>query len=155
MLQEPEAHLHSSTQLELARFLERSVEDGSGSEGRARFDQLWIETHQHSFAIAPEYFDVSLDAEGYTRIEKRPRSLAQTHFYEPGPVFDALRQLVDETHEIGPEQVVFHDADGNPVSAAQLRASLDGDQALAQQYVAQVTRTVVNMLEKATRRPKP
>ena len=155
LVQEPEAHLHSSTQLQLARFLERSVEAGSGSEGRARFDQLWIETHQHSFALAPEYFDVSLDADGYTKIEKKPRSLAQSHFYEPGPVFDALRQLVDETHEIGPDQVVFHDGDGKPVTAAELRTSLEGDQQLAHHYVAQVTRTVVNMLEKATRRPKP
>ncbi len=152
LIQEPEAHLYRDAQLKLAGFLRRSVHSQFDPP---RFDQLWIETHHHAFALAPEYLDVSLDDQGYTRVERRPRIAAQGHFYEPGPVLDALKQLVEDQKQLNGDSVVFHNGAGTPVTAGEILASLDGDQEVAQQYTEAVTRTVVRLLEKATRGNAP
>jgi len=150
LVQEPEAHLYRDTQLAFAQFLLRSVEPDTGNP---TLDQLWIETHHHAFAISPEYFDVSLDAEGHTKVERRKRAAAHEHFYEPGPFLDALKQLVEGPEHLERGAVVFHDGDGAPVTAGALLDSLDSDGALVKEFTEAAARTVVRLLDKATRGP--
>lgn len=88
-VEEPEAHLHTLRMESLAKALLEAVR---GDGGTPDVDQLWIATHHHHFALAPEYFDVSL-VDGATVVERKPRAKAAEHFYEPGPIWEALRQL--------------------------------------------------------------
>lgn len=69
-VEEPEAHLHKNLMEPLARVLRDSV---LGNGGAPDVDQLWMATHHDDFAIAPELFDVALDAKGATQIKRRKR----------------------------------------------------------------------------------
>ena len=120
-IEEPEAHLHTSLMEPFARVLYESVTPDSGTPD---VDQLWIATHHHHFALALEYFDVAL-VDGATTVTRLPRAKAARHFYEPGPIWEALRQLSTSTK--ARDAVVFRGADGAPVTAAQILDSIDND----------------------------
>ncbi|MBK8255362.1 MAG: AAA family ATPase [Polyangiaceae bacterium] len=143
-VEEPEAHLHTSLMEPLANLLTQSV--GDHSENSPDVDQLWIATHHHRFAIAPEFFDVSLTSTGSTQVERKPRDMAVTHFYEPSPYWDTLRQLVEGG--LSPETVVSLDPDNQPVTARQILESVQGDRRLANEFVKAATRAFVLSLTK-------
>lgn len=143
LLEEPEAHLHTSLMEPLARLLQDSV---NPKEGNPDVDQLWIATHHHHFAIAPEFFDVSLDEKGATRVERKKRDLAAPHFYEPGPYWDTLRDLLRSG--MSADTVVSLDADGKPIRAGEILASIEGDRRVANAFVAAATKAFVLSLAK-------
>jgi len=117
-LEEPEAHLHIDLMRPLARVLQSSVvQEGSA---RPDVDQLWIATHHHLFAISEEYFDTRLE-HGETKVTRKPRAMAAVHFYEPGPLWEALRSLLKSG--LDPKEVLFRRRSGEPVTAGEIQAS--------------------------------
>lgn len=146
MIEEPEAHLHKDTMLSLAEYFQVAVEDVNGIPD---IDQLWLETHHHAFALALEYLDVSKDGEGWTKVQKKPRSRAIEHFYEPSPFWEALRQLVADALE--DDDVVFRDASGQPVTAGNIRESIEGDREIANEYVKALTEMTVASLRRKSK----
>jgi hypothetical protein len=117
-LEEPEAHLHIDLMRPLARVLHSSVvEDGTA---RPDVDQLWIATHHHLFAISEEFFDTRLE-NGETKVARKPRAMAATHFYEPGPLWDALKSLLDSGLDRG--AVLFRRRSGDPVTVGEIEES--------------------------------
>lgn len=149
-LEEPEAHLHTSLMGPFAQVLLDSVQ---GDGGVPDVDQLWIATHHHHFALALEYFDVQL-VDGATQVTRLPRAKAAPHFFEPGPIWEALRQLASSAKQR--EAVVFRAADGAPVTAGQILDSIETDpmQQVAKDYAKAVTEAMVLAMrqraEKAT-----
>ena len=141
-IEEPEAHLHRDLMGRVARYLEEAVED----ESAPLFDQLWISTHHHQFAVAKTYFDVRLE-EGRTVVEKQPRPMAAAHFFEPGPLWDALKALV--TDGVPEDKPIFRDERGRDITAGQILESMNGDRRLAEEYVRMATEAVVMSLKKA------
>lgn len=137
-LEEPEAHLHKTLMEPLAALLRESV---LGDGGPPDVDQLWMATHHHYFAIAQEFFDVSIGDEGQTLVERRKRDEAAVHFYEPSPYWDTLRGLVESG--MSPDQVVSIDAQGAPVRAKDILASIQGDRHLADDFVRAATKAFV------------
>jgi len=140
-VEEPEAHLHASLMLKLARALRQSVE-GSPPD----VDQLWIATHHHAFAVASHYYDVRLDERGRTLVEKRSREQALEHFYEPGPFWDALKKLMDSGMK--DEAVIFRNRQGKQVTAREIRDSLEGDDSVAREFVEFAMKQLVATLHK-------
>ena len=138
-VEEPEAHLHTSLMGPFARVLRESV---AGEGGTPDVDQLWIATHHHQFALSPEYFDVKI-VDGATVVTREPRAKAARHFYEPGPIWEALRQLATSAKE--KSAVVFRDENGQPVTAAQILDSIEKDpeQRLANTYAQAMTESMV------------
>lgn len=138
-LEEPEAHLHTSLMGPFAQVLLDSVQ---GDGGVPDVDQLWIATHHHHFALALEYFDVQL-VDGATQVTRLPRAKAAPHFFEPGPIWEALRQLASSAKQR--EAVVFRAADGAPVTAGQILDSIEKDpmQQVAKDYAKAVTEAMV------------
>jgi ABC-type transport system involved in cytochrome c biogenesis ATPase subunit len=149
-LEEPEAHLHTSLMEPFARVLRESV---TGDGGTPDVDQLWIATHHHHFALALEYFDVKL-VDGATEVTPLPRAKAARHFYEPGPIWEALRQLASSAKER--DAVVFRGAEGEPVTAAQILDSIerDPDQRLATEYARAMTEMMVLRMRKHAEGPQ-
>jgi energy-coupling factor transporter ATP-binding protein EcfA2 len=139
LVEEPEAHLHTTLMGKLAKILLDSV---SGEDGRPDVDQLWIATHHHHFALARDYFDVQL-VDGATTVSKKPRALAARHFYEPGPIWEALRQLASSAKER--QAVVFRNAEGQKVTAGQILESIENDpeQRVAMEYARTMTEAMV------------
>lgn len=138
MLEEPEAHLHKNLMEPLARVLRESV---LGDGGTPDVDQLWMATHHHLFAIADEFFDVKLDEKGATRVERKPRAKAAVHFYEPGPLWDALRSLLSAG--LDRNTVIFRRRDGSPATAGDIEASEAGDRALFNEWATFASEQVV------------
>jgi hypothetical protein len=138
-IEEPEAHLHTSLMEPFARALLESV---AGEGGTPDVDQLWIATHHHHFALAREYFDVEM-VDGATKVTRKPRAKAAIHFYEPGPIWEALRQLATSAKER--DAVVFRGVDGSPVTAEQILDSIDDDpeQRVAMEYARSMTQAMV------------
>jgi predicted ATPase len=138
-IEEPEAHLHPSLMEPIARVLRESV---AGDAGTPDVDQLWIATHHHHFALALEYFDVQL-VNGATTVSRLPRAKAAQHFYEPGPIWEALRQLASSAKTR--DAVVFRGEDGSPVTAAQILDSIEKDpeQRVAMHYAKAMTEAMV------------
>jgi hypothetical protein len=138
-LEEPEAHLHTSLMEPFARVLAESV---AGDGGTPDVDQLWIATHHHHFALALDYFDVQL-VDGATTVTRTPRAKSAVHFYEPGAIWEALRQLA--TSAKSRSAVVFRDAEGAPVTAAEILDSIDQDpeQRVAKEYARTMTEAMV------------
>ena len=149
LLEEPEAHLHTSLMEPFADVLTDSVE---GEGGVPDVDQLFVATHHHHFALALEYFDVK-GVDGATQVERLPRAKAARHFWEPGPIWEALRQLAKSAKE---SAVVFRDADGQPVTAGQVLESIekDPDQKLAKQYANAMTEAMVLAMRQRAENPK-
>jgi len=140
-IEEPEAHLHKSLMLRLAKLLERVVE-------KHDVDQLFIATHHHAFAIASTYYDVTYDDEYGTRAIPTEREKASKHFYEPGPLWDALRALV--ASGLRENAVLFRDEFGNPVHAREVLASIEQEGLLAKTFVEEMTKTIIlSMREEA------
>jgi hypothetical protein len=138
-IEEPEAHLHTSLMEPFARVLHESV---IGDGGTPDIDQLWIATHHHHFAIAHEYLDVALEG-GDTKVRQQLRAKAGLHFFEPGPIWEALRQLATSARTR--EAVVFRDAAGAPVTAGQILESIEADpeQRVAKAYAREMTEMMV------------
>lgn len=150
LLEEPEAHLHTGLMDPFARVLLDSV---AGADGPPDVDQLWIATHHHQFALALEYFDVRL-VNGATEVRRLPRAKAAAHFFEPGPIWEALRQLASSARER--DAVVFRDASGEAVTAAQILDSIEKDpeQRVARDYARAMTEAMVQaMRQRAERAP--
>jgi hypothetical protein len=137
-LEEPEAHLYKTLMETLARVLQASV---AGVAGVPDVDQLWIATHHHYFALADHFFEVRLDGDGATQVEKKRRDEAIAHFFEPSPYWDTLELLVKEG--MSPDAVVYRDAEGNPATAGDVLASLRGDRILARRFVDAATKAFV------------
>ncbi len=137
-LEEPEAHLHKTLMEPFARVLRDSV---LGDGGTPDVDQLWMATHHHLFAIADEFFDVSLDDKGATQVVRRKRDEAAKHFYEPSPYWDTLRGLV--ASGMSPDTVVSVTAEGQPIRAKEVLESIKGDRRLANAFVESATRAFV------------
>lgn len=139
----PESYLHSTTMANLASHLRAFMATADGHEV-PDVDQLWVETHHHLFSLslALEYFDVAL-VNGATVVKRQPRAKAARHFYEPGPIWEALRQLASSAKERS--AVVFRDAAGEPVTAGQILRSIEEDpnQELAREYVKAMTEAMV------------
>jgi hypothetical protein len=142
-MEEPEAHLHSQRMIPLAHYLQQAVTPTSGDPV---IDQLWLETHHHAFAISPYYLDVSMDYDGWTQAAMTKRSQAIKHFYEPGPFWEALRQLVDSA--LNDDTVVFRDASGLAITASMVKDSIEGDRILANEYAQAMTDAAVLALRR-------
>jgi hypothetical protein len=145
-LEEPEAHLHKTLMEPLARVLHETV---LGDGGTPDVDQLWMATHHHYFAIADEFFDVSLDAEGSTQVERRPREEAIKHFYEPHPYWETLRTLLEDKR-LDEETILVEDESG-PIRAKDVLSSMHGDRRVANRYVAAATKALVLSLARERR----
>lgn len=142
-IEEPEAHLHVTLMEKLAPLLRESV---LGDGAKPDVDQLWMATHHHLFAIAEDFFDVSLDERGATSIVPRKRDEAVKHFYEPSPYWDTLRGLVESG--LSKDTIVSLDDRGNPVTAKQILDSIHGDRQLANQFVKAATEAFLLSLAK-------
>mgnify|MGYP007078756918 FL=1 len=80
-----------------------------------------------------------------TRVKRKDRAQAAEHWYEPGPMWDALRSLAESTSS---DEVIMHDEDGSPVTAGQVMASINGDRTLANRFVRAATKAVVATFRK-------
>jgi len=140
-IEEPEAHLHKKLMLRLADLLARVVAEHD-------LDQLFIATHHHAFAIASEYYDVTCDDVHGTRAILTNRAKAIEHFYEPGPLWDALRSLVGSG--LTDNAVLFRDESGAPVRAREVLASIREEGPLAKKFAEEMTKTILlSMREEA------
>ncbi len=140
-IEEPEAHLHKKLMLRLAALLVRAVDEHD-------VDQLFLATHHHAFAIAPRYYDVTYDEEHGTRAVLTDRAKAIRHFYEPSPLWDALRSLVSSG--LRDNAVLFHDEAGEPVRAADVLRSIEEEGPLAKRFADEMTKTILlSMREEA------
>jgi hypothetical protein len=137
-LEEPEAHLHRSLMVPLASLLLESVSPTDGSENDV--DQLWIATHHHLFAISEDFFDVKV-TNGETAVERKPRALAAEHFYEPGPLWDALRGLIDAGLDRG--SVILRKVDGTTVTVGDIEGSEKGDRKAFNEWITSATQQVI------------
>lgn len=126
-IEEPEAHLHAPTTGRMLReILQRLVSE-------QHIQQLFIATHSNLFDLDPAgYFDVSLDAEGATVIERRPLRDLDRHFYEPGPTLHALEELMSV---VPADKVMFRRPDGAPVTAAEMAEMLRAADPIALDYL--------------------
>ena len=144
-IEEPEAHLHTSLMEKLAGYLASAVRDDSPARP---FDQLWLATHHHLFALAPEYLDVRREG-GQTKVERLPRPKAAKHFYEPGPIWEAVRSLAESG--MARDAVIFRDGD-RPVRAKELLDDIEKEGQLSERYVRALTEQVVlSMKSRANR----
>ncbi len=146
-IEEPEAHLHTTLMDKLTSYLSSGIREVDEQTQRPAFDQIWLATHNHQFALAPTYLDVSLGSQG-TEVRCLPRSAAANHFYEPGPLWDVLRDLVDKG--IPDDSIILYDAEGNPVHARQILESIKGDHRLAKEYAKAASAAIVMALQKST-----
>lgn len=126
-IEEPEAHLHAPTTGRMLReILQRLVSE-------QHIQQLFIATHSNLFDLDPAgYFDVSLDAEGATVIERGPLRDLDRHFYEPGPTLHALEELMSV---VPADKVMFRRPDGAPVTAAEMAEMLRAADPIALDYL--------------------
>ncbi len=140
-IEEPEAHLHKKLMLRLADLLVRIVDEHD-------VDQIFIATHHHAFAIAPRYYDITYDDAHGTRAVATDRAKAIGHFYEPGPLWDALRSLVDSG--LRENAALFRDEAGNLVHARDVLASIKTEGPLAKKFAEEMTKTILlSMREEA------
>ena len=139
-IEEPEAHLHTEFMDTFGRFLKEELH-----ATESPVDQIWLATHHHKFALAPNYFEVTHTPEHGTRVKRKDRAQAAEHWYEPGPMWDALRSLAESTSS---DEVIMHDEDGSPVTAGQVMASINGDRTLANRFVRAATKAVVATFRK-------
>ncbi|MEO7328644.1 MAG: AAA family ATPase [Minicystis sp.] len=140
-IEEPEAHLHKKLMLRLAKLLEKLVEEHD-------VDQLFLATHHHAFAIAPQYYDVTYDDEHGTRAVLTNRARAIEHLYEPGPLWEALRSLV--ASGLRDDAVIFRDEAGEPMRAREILASIQDEGPLAKKFAEELTKTILlSMREEA------
>jgi hypothetical protein len=72
-----------------------------------------------------------------------PRAKAARHFFEPGPIWEALRQLANSAKTR--EAIVFRRADGSPVTAGAILESIEADpeQRIAKEYANAMTEAMV------------
>ncbi|HRI62706.1 MAG TPA: AAA family ATPase [Polyangium sp.] len=140
-IEEPEAHLHKKLMLRLGKMLTRIVEAHD-------VDQLFIATHHHAFALAAQYYDVTFDEKNGTQAVLTNRAKAIEHFYEPGPLWEALRSLVSSG--LQDNAILFRDEQGNPIRARDVLASINEEGTLAKKFAEEMTKTILlSMREEA------
>jgi len=100
-----------------------------------------LATHHHLFTLGKKYIDVSLDSNGWTKVEEKPREKAATHFYEPSPFWDALKSFMESG--MRDDSVLFKDETGRPVHASEVKSSIEGDRKLANKFVEAATEAAV------------
>lgn len=147
-LEEPEVHLHGPTSgAHLRRLLMRLVEEG-------RVKQMFIATHSNLFDLdADGYWDVSLDPERGTVVERRPLSaLDGRHIYEPGPARHALLDMLKYLPE---DQPVFRRADGSGVSGPEMIRMLQEDSPEAFDFLRDVSAAAVRAVQVRARKAVP
>jgi hypothetical protein len=145
-IEEPEAHLHARTSgLHLRQLLERLITDGY-------LEQLFIATHSNLFDLDPTgYYDVSQDARGATRVERKPLSeIDREHLYEPGPAKHALAEFL---RYMEPDAVVFRRPDGNPVSVTEMLDMLQRDDPVAVEFLRDVHGAAVRAVRVKHKKP--
>lgn len=135
-VEEPEAHLYWSTQRTLRAALERLCLDETTPPG-----QFLVETHSHEFVFGTRYFDVSM-VDGATRVERRPNPEAHRHFHEPGPVRDALRDLLRV--QLRPDEPLYTPAGKEPVTAARMLDLLERGDPAADEFLQVAARAVLS-----------
>jgi hypothetical protein len=137
VIEEPEAHLHVDLMRRFSDVLQTAVLPTAS--GAPAISQLWLATHHHAFAIAPEYLDVEF-RNGQTLATRKNRAQAAVHFYEPGPMWDALRSLL--ASGLKRDEVIFRH-DGRAVTAGEIEESERTDRKLFSAWVVSVTSMAV------------
>lgn len=138
-VEEPEAHLHAPTLGRALRAVLRDLVD------RQVIDQLFVATHSSLFDLdSTGYWDVRLDPEQGTVVERRTDLVdIDRHLYEPGP---ARHALLDALSRTGLDQEVYARPDGSPVTAKEMIRLLTEDDALAVDYLRDVTAAAVRVV---------
>ena len=135
LLEEPEVHMHKDLMIEVGKFLLKEVEDLDSP-----LNQLWISTHHHAFALAPTFLNVEFTPENGTTVAVRDRAQAAEHFYEPGPLWEALRSLAEA---MGEDDVVLRDMELGEVTAKQILDDAEAEGSLARRFAEAATRSVL------------
>lgn len=148
-IEEPEAHLHAPTSgIHLRHLLERLVTAGY-------LQQLFIATHSNLFDLDPTgYFDVSLDEQGATRIQRKPLSeIDRQHLYEPGPAKHALAEFLSY---MDADTIAFRRPDGSPVTSSEMLDMLQRDDPAAVEFLRDVHSAAVRSVRvKHKKSPTP
>lgn len=139
-LEEPEAHLHAPTMgRDFRTLLKRAVDEH-------HIDQLFVATHSNLFDLdSTGYYDVRLDSEQGTLVERRPLSdIDQRHLYEPGPAKHALQDILRYLPRDTP---VFRRADGTGVTAPEMLKMLQEDDVIAVEFLRDVVGAAVRAVQ--------
>ena len=145
-IEEPEAHLHAPTNgIHLRHLLERLVTEGY-------LGQLFIATHSNLFDLDPTgYYDVSLDEQGATRVERKPLSeIDRQHLYEPGPAKHALAEFL---RYMEADAIVFRRPDGSPISVSEMLDMLQRDDNTALEFLRDVHGAAVRAVRVKHKKP--
>lgn len=146
-IEEPEAHLYWETQQRLRKALEDLVLDDNNDPR-----QVLIETHSHEFTFGTRYFDVSM-TDGVTRVGARDNPQAYPHFHEPGPVRDALRDLL-KLH-LRPDDPLYVPMGGKQaVTAGEMLERLDRNDPSANEFLRLSARAVLTLMAAEARGPR-
>ncbi len=129
-VEEPEAHLHAPTSgVALRRLLARLLEEKI-------VDQLFVATHSNLFDLNPDsYWDVKLGELGTVATREPLARIDRDHLYEPGPAKHALQQLLRYAPA---NEVVFHRANGTPITASEMLSSLESDDETAIEFLRSI-----------------
>lgn len=143
-LEEPEAHLHAPTLgRKLHDLLQSMVADST-------IHQLFISTHSNLFDLdLTGYFDVRIDENGKTLVERRPIHDIDQHLYEPGPTLHALEELLRISD---PERIMARRPDGTGVSVKEMLTLLQAADPIALEYLKDLHRAAVDMVGLRARR---
>lgn len=135
-LEEPEAHLYErGTGLDLRHLLQRLVPEP--------VSQLFTATHSSLFDLDPGgYWDVAYTPETGTTATWNPNlvDLDRKHVYEPGGARHALLVALRDGE---PDRVVARRPDGSPVTASAMVKLLVEDDAVAIEFLNDVTAAAV------------
>jgi hypothetical protein len=125
-IEEPEAHLHApSLGLQVRQLLVRAVAEG-------HIHQLFLATHSNLFDLDPTgYWDVSL-VDGATMVVRKPLDeIDRLHLFEPGPAKHQIQEML----RLYGDEVVFRTGDGHTLTATEMLASLQNDDAVAKAFL--------------------
>ena len=145
-IEEPEAHLHApTTGLHLRQLMERLINEGY-------LDQLFIATHSNLFDLDPTgYYDVSLDEQGATRVERKSLSeIDREHLYEPGPAKHALTEFL---RYLDADDIAFRRSDGSPICVSEMLDMLQRDDPLAIEFLRDVHGAAVRAVRVRSKKP--
>lgn len=148
-VEEPEAHLHAPTTGRHLRELLTSAID------KGYVKQLFIATHSSQFALDLDgYYDVRLDDERATRVERRADlvDLDRRHVEEPGATLRALLVSLRDVGDLDAAEPIAFRPDGSPVSVHEMILGLQTHDAAAMEFLDAVTAAAVRSVVLAARR---